>query len=152
MENKTPEEKLAKLFQIAAENGCSYDPTFLDISDKDSWYELSTKECVIYDSFYDPWMKYSINDIVLNWEEGDVSFFEALCKATKTILSYSDYQQWSSSIITNMNIDFKHEELEFLWNFEVELKNDGIHKIIKRPTFKKLEWLFETFKHLLNEE
>ena len=114
----TSEQKLVKLLQIAIENGWTYNPNFLNAS---SEYKLSTEECVIYDCYCDPWLMYSINDIVLNYEEGEISFFKALGKSNLT-------KYW---------LDYT-EHLRFEWT--------------KLPTSKRLEWLFEIYKHLIYEK
>jgi hypothetical protein len=145
------EEKLKQLLKIATENGWSTKIDWISEKSKLSYYTQQGGHYTLYSGngkSYD----FRLNDLIINYEEGEVSFIEALCKATKSVLSYSNHQYWLSNIITNINFDFTHEELVFLWNFEVELRNDGNHRINPRPTSQRLNWLFETFNHLLNND
>lgn len=73
----------------------------------------------------------SINDLVTNWEKDEVSFIEALCKEDNSLSSYRRQ-------------DLQWKIVRKLWDtFE-----DGE----PRPTSQRLEWLFNTFSHLLNQE
>lgn len=115
----TNEEKLLKLLQIAVENGWENyytEPNTDTIIIRNEM--VSVKGCD----------KFSLNDLVTNFEEGEVSFIEALCREDNALSTYRRQ-------------DLQWKVVRKLWDtFE-----DGE----PRPTSERLNWLFETFEHLL---
>jgi len=71
--------------------------------------------------------EYSLNDLVLNWEEGQVSFIEALFK--KSIIEVEDITE----VIDSYVIYFRTT-----W--------------VNLPTSQRLDYLFTTFQHLCQEK
>lgn len=145
----TNEEKLKKLLRVASENGWTADYISYNIINN-IYDNFSVRTDFIIGRTFLPDNPtpvkdfLSLNDLVCNWEEGEVSFIEALCKASKS-LSNSHYNNWINNLYVNINFRFLHQQVEFLWEWEVDI--DG--KIDKKPSSQKLDWLFETFKHLL---
>lgn len=142
----TNEEKLKKLLEIAVENG--WEDEF------DFQYTLSFDSSIIKNKyiFEDCGGKgelHSLNDLVTNWEEGEVSFIEALCRHShkhfKGVLEKTEDLVW----LEGMDI---WEQLISSWNTKKEYYGyrNVDYRYSIRPTSQRLEWLFETFKHLLN--
>lgn len=126
---KTNEEKLKQLLTIAVENGWNPYYPFSSIIDNKLKFQIykptltvDFKEIEFKDDWVEMDLEYSLNDLVTNWEKGEISFIEALCK--NQTWRYLDWKQTRK-----------------LWDtFE-----DGE----PRPTSERLDWLFDTFKHLL---
>ena len=77
-----------------------------------------------------------------------VSFLGALAKATEEKLSYDDYLYWIYTLEREYLLGNLEDELLFLWHFKVDttlVEEDSD----RRPSNQKLEWLLNTFKHLL---
>jgi hypothetical protein len=123
----TNEEKLKRLLQVAVENGwksplktpfeaCKITPM------KRTQLAYQINPDIEYDEV---WVFIHLNDLMTNWEEGEISFIDALVKMHKVLKPYdhigNPYINWS-------------------WNMK-----EGK----PRPTSQRLDWLFETFKHLL---
>lgn len=131
------EEKLKRLLGVAVENGwesplktpferCKVTPM--------NKTELAYKINPDIES-YEMWCFIHLNDIVSNWEEGVISFIEALCKA-----SYHNVQSYY----------FKYKEFRCREDEYIYFSNyDDLRKEWLKPTSKRLNWLFGTFKHLL---
>ena len=124
----TNEEKLLILLQVAVENGWE--------DENDIEYMLTFEHTIIKNQFifedgdYGGHL-YSINDLVTNFEEGEVSFIEALCNANDMV------DDWHCG----------NETYHCYFDLFVNLIRD----YSSTPTSKRLEWLFETFNHLLIE-
>lgn len=113
----TKEQKLTKLLQIAVENGWK-NPIE---SDNIRRIEIFPNTLILetfwkYDSLV---LEHSLNDLVLNWEEGQISFIKALIKT-------SNIEDLSST---------SPQFYQTIW--------------VQKPTSQRLEYLFTTFKHLL---
>ena len=121
----TNEEKLLKLLQIAVENGWKDEKDF--ISNLDS----VDNNFIYVDDVDFVGTLHSVNDLVTNFEEGEVSFIEALCKSC----NMKGYKPIFSSEINNTSYSFVAHFIRQDW--------------IYYPTSQRLDWLFETFKHLL---
>jgi hypothetical protein len=133
----TNEEKLLKLLQVAVENGwknyIDLDPCYLNLSN------IAKLEIIVWDNYGD--IHYSLNDLICNWEEGEVSFVEALCNADlECVNTFNDFalgiEGYGSPYLSAC------ENIILFWDYDYEKRK-------LRPTSQRLEWLFETFKHLL---
>lgn len=120
---KTNEEKLLQLLAVAQENGWNMSSwtEFIQPVDK---IEVR-KDYVLF--FLFPMnnkviVKKSLNDLVTNFEKGEVSFIEALWQTT-------DYYNELLGRFTDV------EMIRLTWTL--------------KPTSQRLDWLFETFNHLL---
>lgn len=112
----TNEQKLAKLLQIAVENG--FVDTFSDLTIGGK--SIKIVNCTVENGWTgDDKESYSLNDLILNWEEGQISFIKALIKASKIEDVVSTSSQFYRTI----------------W--------------IQKPTSQRLDYLFTTFQHLL---
>ena len=151
----TNEQKLLKLIQIAVENGWKAPLHIREwlLVGNESYGCESLKACTVvfkkgefgeFSIRCGHW-EMSIDYLILNFEESEISFIEALCKHCSKNMSKEDFYKWSNSFRTHIDFYFEYEELEFLWSFKITTKN----RIDKRPTSKRLEGLFETFSHLL---
>jgi hypothetical protein len=139
-------EKFQKLVSVATENGwCNWLP-------KD--YEIDTNHCVAYPSKIDTGIdaiimatentndvEYSINDIILNYEDNETSFIEALCKNVK------------NTFVTNTNTivssNVSESNLHKTYFPVANLQQYYMFSWASLPTSQRLNWLFDTFKHLL---
>lgn len=131
---KTNKEKLIILLQKAVENGF-YKSYCIDQYNNNVSIKSVSKKWLMIEYETNEWE--SLNDIVTNFEPDEVSFTEALCLETiKDIKfegaseSYLDVKRTSKKLIKE-------------WSWDCDL--DDI-----RPTSQRLDWLFETFKHLLS--
>lgn len=130
---KTNEEKLKILLEVAVGNGWKPYSYFIDL------FEINRFQCKfeiaviednqvyfrpIWDISFDE-MSISLNDLVTNWEEGEISFIDALVNAHKIIKPFEH---------------IGNPYIECSWNLK-----EGK----PRPISKRLDWLFETFNHLL---
>ena len=133
---KTNEEKLKVLLLKAMENGwvgyiyskclnkalCSNN---INLYNQPNMLELRNEEGV-----------YSLNDLVTNWEEGEVSFIEALCETA-----------WDTNLFEEFGVSrpkFSDEE-----NSCIKLLTSKIREGWLIPTSQRLDYLFKTFNHLL---
>lgn len=135
----TQEEKLLKLLQVAVENG--WQPTCRlqeYIIYQEESFEIKSDGCVSDYQIHEEHKSFSLNDLVINWEEGKISFLQALCLDKKchiTTLPYKVYRGVSTEgIICSRQLDY------------VPYIRKGW---ILRPTSKRLEFLFEVFSQLL---
>lgn len=113
----TNKEKLSKLLAVAVENGWRiYDEEMLHL------HKILELLC-FYRDFNADLEYFSLNDLVLNWEEDATSFMDALYNATQKKTEIS-LEAWEA------------------------VNSFGINWILM-PTSKRLDYLFETFKHLL---
>lgn len=130
------EEKLLKLLQIAVENGwknhINLDQTFLNLSN------ILQLEMIVWTNYGD--ISYSINDLVCNWEKDKVSFIGALCKK----IDHNNFSNSKKNDYQNYEYIFGKcqtfgrnivETVRLSWNL--------------KPTSERLNWLFDTFNHLL---
>lgn len=119
---KTNEEKLKRLLEIAVQNGWNTKINWISEKSKLSYYTQQGGHYTLYSNngkSYD----FRLNDLVTNWEEGEVSFIESLCKADIEKISLFWFEE---DLIASVRI---------CWNL--------------KPTSQRLDWLFNTFKHLL---
>lgn len=130
---KTNEEKLKKLLEVAIESG------WKDEKELTNSFESIVDNIYLYVDDVDfVGTLHSLNDLVTDFEEGEVSFIEALCKADEDAVSqWNDFVFGEDSPYVNSWIN-----IVLFWGF------DAINKK-PRPTSQRLDWLFETFKHLL---
>jgi hypothetical protein len=131
---KTNEEKLKQLLQIACKNGWTPNVMYKAIiADDCDEYEICNN-CVCTSTFFTIGSVLkgveSLNDLVTNWEVGEVSFIDALC-------NYSEMGELYDT--TGM-----HKQIIKGWLFD--------DKFNLRPTSERLEWLFKIFKHLFDEK
>lgn len=136
----TKEEKLLILLQIAVENGWK--------DENDFQYMLTFEHTIIKNQFIFEdgdcgGHLYSLNDLVINFEEGEISFIEALCIATQPIVQSYYYEYKEFRCREDEWIYSKdYKEIEQMWSWDSMINN-------RRYTSQRLEWLFETFNHLL---
>ena len=140
------EQKLQKLLQIAVENGW-YSDIYNEI--KNGKYKLYSNQAHWFSSIEG---LISINDLVTNFEEGQISFIEALYNASKfdsdkeffeSNLGREITEAIDESCLTNFT---EQHILVHRWNFYF----DNEYKIeCRRPTSQRLDWLLRTFEHLL---
>jgi hypothetical protein len=121
----TNEEKLKRLLQVAVENGwenhIDLDPCFLNLSN------ISQLKIIVWSNYGD--INYSLNDLITNWEEGEISFIDSLCRA----VSLTNIN--AIMILETLNVKIAAERMRSKW--------------CNIPTSQRLDWLFGTFKHLL---
>ena len=132
----TNEQKLIKLLQIAAENGWK----LLGIFDKESFeIEIDDTDVVIFYEESEYVKRINLNDLILNWEEGQIGFIEALCE--------------KNTIVTNTNtviIDSEPEVNLYSTYFPVkDITQYYQFEWVSLPTSQRIEYLFRIFKHLL---
>lgn len=127
---KTNEEKLKQLLQIAVENGWK---RTVNIGNN---FKIDEKYAEMDNGLeYENYKLYSLNDLITNFEPNEVSFIEALCKAsTKDSTSFL-FSDKNTHKLEDFYLD---EKLRVIWTLQ--------------PTSQRLDWLFETFKHLLDEK
>ena len=124
---KTNEEKLKILLEVSVENEfkgiLGYD-WILDINN------LAISVLVTEIKSID----YSLNDLVLNYEEGEISFIDSLVTTVRLKLDNYSYWKWveNNNLLPSSLIE---EAIKTKW--------------ILLPTSKRLEFLFETFEELL---
>jgi hypothetical protein len=125
------QEKLEKLLKVAIQNEWYnvklYNKIMLGT------YDLYPNECH-YFNFADGTI--SINDVVLNFNGGGISFIEALCIGAQPIAEMlyfekRDFENLEHKLIYRLD----HFELCKIW--------------ISLPTSKRLSWLLSTFELLL---
>ena len=126
----THEAKLLKLLQIAVDNGWEREH-YSSFKFDEVNCTLSNYHNYHFEDAVELGYSVSLNDLVTDFYESEVSFIEALCKHTQ--------------------LDIRN----FHFTNEIIKENKyAIHSIVKmewvlQPTSKRLEWLFETFNHLL---
>ena len=141
----TNEQKLSKLIQIAVENGWKAPLHIREwlIVGNESYGCGSLKACTVilkkgefaeFSIRCGHW-EMSIDYLILNFEEGAICFLSALRKALNDKnISFNSIDTFGRT--TFLIEDFTFDELVAMnW--------------VLLPTSKRLEWLFETFKHLL---
>lgn len=125
------EEKFVELLTIAIDNGWKPNkPIFRYLVEYPQMYSftIDTKTCEVLREFDDMTKRYSIGDIVSNWERGQISFVQALCNANSDIDNYAaDNEMYNTYVDLHINIIRD-------WN------------TVETP--KRLERLFEIFNHL----
>lgn len=136
----TNEEKLKKLLFQAVENGWE---------DATNNCHLLLPNCLLLwnECAYEDSETYSINDLVSNWEEGKISFIEALLKNTE----YS-VKTFRGNVIEN-SLDFE-DEVTYPCGTDVDFY--PLHHSIRmswllKPTSERLDWLLKIFKHIYND-
>ena len=122
----TNEEKLLKLLQVAVENGWKND----FVKYEDCQY-LQHNTSLILENYRggEDYRQVSLNDLVCNWEEGEISFIDSLCRA----VSLTNIN--AIMILETLTIKIAAERMRSKW--------------CSIPTSQRLDWLFDTFKHLL---
>ena len=126
----TNEEKLLTLLQIAVKNGFDitqtpHDSLKYDVVEHTLYLHTCRNQSgSIHKQYIELGYTHNldVNALVTNFEEGEVSFIEALWQTT-------DYSNELFGRFTNV------EMMRLTW--------------ISKPTSERLEWLFETFTHLL---
>lgn len=128
------EEKLTILLQIAVKNGWNEGTLsmFIYTPSKITFEVINNK---LYITENKDVLHYSLNDLVTNFEPDEVSFIEALLLSTETI-SNSCFDDKILKLI-KLNIFSLKDICVFQWDY--------------KPTSQRLNWLFETFNHLLIE-
>lgn len=124
----TNEQKLVKMLRIAINNGWK-DKNDLSNIMEDGYYTLRYDTVFLFDDNHDIQVAASLNDLVTNFVKGEVSFIEALC---------------NRNINDGMNID-----VLYFYRSEVSLVEAVRLEWNLKPTNERLEWLFQTFNHLL---
>ena len=132
---KTNEEKLRVLLQIAVENGWYDKDDFVGVMD---YYEVLTKQCLLYDDNHDIGVCYSLNDLICNWEKSEISFIEALCKDKKS--------NWG---LSNFELSLKEVILYAQETYYYDLSESIRQQWTLQRTSQRLNWLFEIFNYLL---
>ena len=152
---KTNEEKLKRLLEVAVENGWDipidiYTPSESFKYDTLKIIEIKWNYFVQYFSVYIEtrhpddagriFRNYviNINDLVTNWEKGEISFIEALCKDEKS--------NWG---LSNFELSLKEVILYAQETYYYDLSESIRQQWTLQRTSQRLNWLFETFKHLL---
>jgi hypothetical protein len=137
----TQKEKLKKLLEVAVENGCNNELVlyFFENINTIRFYDFTQSDFCL--KFWVNDELFSLNDLVCNWEEGEVSFIEALCKADEwnigLYLENNAIQSDYGWIMMN-----NWEQVIQLWSWDNKVQKG-------RPTSQRLNFLFETFKHLI---
>lgn len=141
---KTNEEKLLKLLQIAKDNGWDVDK--LPHLAKCAIMFNPTLESNFIVSKCFTGTYFSLNDLVTNFKEGEVSFIKALCNySVKNFGGFLEQQE----IVWFKNLEL-WEQVVISWSTKKEFsrfEKDFVYSI--RPTSQRLDWLFKTFNHLL---
>lgn len=136
----TNEEKLKRLLEVAIENGWE-DTENISIVFNSSHFirscEINTRSCLVVYEFaghtgFSGIHQVSINDLVTNFEKSKTSFIEALCEAN--LQAFANYS-FPLFPVPKLNSKDVTTNLMMYW--------------ISRPTSQRLEWLFDTFAHLL---
>lgn len=144
----TQEEKLFKLLQVAVKNGfefdvlkypklmlfakllngtCKLEHTVIKNTDVWYWYSPSLSQFM-----FEGCLDYLVN----LWEENEISFIESLCK---TIIHCPYYDIIGNDEFEPRNI----QKLQEADSYRIEWT--------LKPTSQRLNWLFETFNHLLKD-
>jgi hypothetical protein len=138
----TNEQKLLELLRISVENGYIIEGLKYPSSMMERFWNTATIyigvngisiEGNLTDISYSKkhfTICHSLNDLVTNFEEGEVSFIEALCNASKHI--------------DNFKVDNICREHNITRDFAVR------YQWVFTPTSYRLDFLFDTFSHLLN--
>jgi hypothetical protein len=133
---KTNEEKLKRLLQVAVENGWS--------SKRFEYFIQTVIDCDFYsftlneEEFNIVWSRFSkdfitnLDALIIHFEKGEVSFIEALSKAANLT-----------------SIDLKNRRGVIYSEFDAEICSYVREGWNLEPTSKRLDWLFQTFNHLL---
>jgi len=123
------EQKLNKLLQIAVENG------WQNLIDEKYLRRIEVKESnLILEVFYkyDNLIEYlSINDLILNWEESQISFIDAIEEG------FYKYHTEHSDAVLMVEYPYKSFSQQFRTQW------------VNLPTSQRLEYLLRIFKHLL---
>lgn len=131
----TKEEKFKKLLDIAVNNGFDIEglPHLLKCCLE---YSFKLTEFNQIESLPLSCSS-SLNDLIIDFEDDKISFIDALCD-NKTIKTNPNNLIVDNTGTLQIYVPAKnHAQLvQFQW--------------IMEPTSKRLDWLFETFKHLLN--
>ena len=129
LKQMTNETKLLKLLQVAQSNGWKDTYGYLNAT------PIIESVWVLYPEYENSQFKtgFSLNDLVTNFEPNEVSFIDALHTATCTCLSKDDYYNHINN--NGLTVSSYRESVCNGWT------NDY--------TSQRLDWLFETFTHLL---
>lgn len=129
-------QKLQRLLKIANMNNYKSNDCFLSVLgilidsklDKRSLSYFSISNLILHYDSPDWVMKHSINDIVLDFEQeaDSSSFIKALCKASDV------YIKNDCLLVKTHN----YKQIRTTWAIT--------------PSSERLDWLFDTFSHLLN--
>ena len=125
--------------------------TIDEIKNKNLRLQIKDHKLIYYSETFDEEWSVTDNDwfseicldnLITSFEEGEVSFIEALHFAywcdKKMCSPYKDLLPFDSH--------YMRDVLVYNYLFKKDTLND---KIIMRPTSQKLDWLFDVFKHLL---
>jgi hypothetical protein len=130
----TQKEKLKKLLEVAVENGCNNELVlyFFENINTIRFYDFTQSDFCL--KFWVNDELFSLNDLITNWEEGEISFIEALCK---TIYHCPAFKRLCDD--------------EYDCGGKYLLQEADSYRIewILKPTSQRLNFLFETFKHLI---
>jgi hypothetical protein len=120
----TNEEKLKRLLEVAVENGWE------DKKDLLNNFESIVDNIYLYiDDIDFVGTLHSLNDLVCNWEEGEISFIDAI--------------SYGMTYDMDDNDPFDRSEPKPIPSYWFREMWCNI------PTSQRLNWLFDTFKHLL---
>lgn len=138
---KTNEEKLKKLLEVACNNGWNK-----------ITYEIQSIRIKDYFVQFGTWSGdyhwFSLNDLVTNFEPNEISFVEALCKHSdkhfKGVLEKTEDLVWFEGMEM-------WEQIVTSWTTKKEYYGyrNVDYRYSIRPTSQRLEWLYQTFNHLL---
>lgn len=132
----TNEQKLTKLLQVAVENGWK----LLGIFDKESFeIEIDDTDIVIFYEESEYVKRINLNDLVLNWEEGQIGFIEALCEKNTIVTNTNTVVVDSEPGVNLYSTYFPVKDIAQYYQF----------KWVSLPTSQRIEYLFRIFKHLL---
>lgn len=122
----TNEEKLKRLLEVAVENGWKTTDSIISLWLHNEGYApiLKNKIELLRGNY-----SLSLNDLVTNFEEGELSFIDALCKLPFHVVS-DEYKSKGANDIYVPKDRFINE-----WH--------------STPTSERLNVLFNTFNHLL---
>jgi hypothetical protein len=144
----TQEDKLLKLLQVAVKNG--WTPTCIlqeYILEGYGSFEIENDSTVHNHASYEDYREFSLDQLVNQWEDGEVSFIGALCRTVmwssfldcdfigREIESAKDYD--NASIVWRLpysTLNYQ-EQVRFIWG--------------NTPSSKRLDELFKIFNHLL---
>lgn len=92
---------------------------------------------------------YSINDLVLNGQEGELSFLEALCKPTSRIVEYP-----RETVIEN-DIEFE-QKVAYPYcgsdnDYYPLVESTRLHWVLY-PVSRRVSFLFQIFSHFFEEK
>jgi len=139
----TNEDKLKKLLEIAFENSWKSSTNVVYLlflwlqNNQFIKMEIDVENCIIVNTDSTDFQYVSLNDLVANFEVGEVSFIGALCRDTSIhtyFLNSPENQKLLYLNLLKLNLDIA-EIVRIFWNIT--------------PTSERLYILFTAFSHLL---